>query len=112
MPALKQNCHPDRSGAEGPAVRPSAAPDFPLLCRSLDGLDRDKTAGPTTIDEVHPAGDLGIEGIVFSPADVQASLQLGAALAHDNRTACDYLAGEDLDAQSLSIGIATILRTA
>jgi hypothetical protein len=76
------------------------------------GLYGDKTAGPAAVDEVHPASNLGIEGVIFAPADVQTGLQPGAALADDDGTTGDYLASEDFHTQSLSIGVAAIFGTA
>jgi hypothetical protein len=82
-----------------------------LLGWSLDWFDGDKTASPAAVDEVHPTGNLGVEGVIFAPANIQAGLQLGATLAHDDGTTRDHLASKDFYAQSLSIGIATILGT-
>ena len=58
------------------------------------------------------AGDFGEQGIVLADADVHARLDLGAALAHDDRPAGHKLPAESLHAQPLRIRIATVFRTA
>ena len=79
---------------------------------SFYGFYGHETAGAAAVDEVYPAGYLGVEGVIFAPAYVQAGLQFGASLTNDDGTTGDYLAGKDLDTQSLSVGITAILRTA
>lgn len=82
---------------------------------ALLGFDRfhgHETATATAIDEVHLAGYLRVQSVIFTPANVQTGLQRGTTLAHNNGTTGDYLPGEDLDAQSLRVRVATIFRTA
>ena len=58
------------------------------------------------------AGDLRKERIVLSAADVAAGVNSCAALAHEDRAGSDELAGEALDAQSLTVTVAPVLGTA
>jgi hypothetical protein len=76
------------------------------------GFYSNKTAGLATVDEVYPAGYLGVERVILAPANVQTGLQPGAALTDDDRTAGDYLASENLYTQPLRIRIAAVLGTA
>src|SRR5579884_423567 len=52
------------------------------------------------------------QGVVLAPPDIQARLDGGAALPHDDRTARHYLTAESLHPQPLCIRIATVSRTA
>jgi hypothetical protein len=83
-----------------------------LGCWGFYGFYGDKTAGSAAVDEIHLAGYFGVESVVFAPADVQAGLQLGAALTDDDGTTGDYLACKDLYTQSLSVGVAAVFGTA
>jgi hypothetical protein len=75
---------------------------------SLHGFHRDETTRPATVDEVYPAGDLRVESVVVSPANIQAGLQFGATLADDDGTTRNYLASKDLHAKPLSVGVASV----
>jgi hypothetical protein len=77
-----------------------------------DGLDGNEAPASATIDELHAAGNLGEERVVGTTPDVQAGLQSRAALADDDGTPGHNLTGENLDAQSLGIGVAAVLRAA
>src|SRR5205085_10599909 len=79
-----------------------------LLC----GIDADEFAAPPFLFKLHHAGDEREERVVRTEADVVARLELGAALAHEKLAARHHLPAEPLDAQSLSIRIAPIARTA
>src|SRR5947209_8210794 len=83
-----------------------------LLRDQAVGLDADKLAHPSTIAELHDAGDLREQGVVLAPADVFSGLDFRAALPHDDRSAGNKLPAERLDAKPLRIGIAPIFRTA
>ncbi len=61
--------------------------------------------------EFHYAVDHGEEGIVTSDADIVSRMHLRSALAHQNAPGGDCLPAETLDAQTLSITIASITRT-
>jgi len=73
------------------------------------GLDVDELAHATAVAELDDASDLGEESVVLTPADIDARLQLGAALAHDDAAARNQLAAENFHAQALRIGIAPVL---
>ena len=49
-----------------------------------DWLNRDKTSRATAINELNFAADLGVEGVIAAKSDVQARLDLGAALPHND----------------------------
>ena len=55
-------------------------------------------------------GFLGEQRVVAAPADVDAGMELGAALPHDDLPGLDDLTAEPLDAQPLSGGIPTVAR--
>lgn len=78
----------------------------------LYGLDRDKSPQSPAVNEVHPAANLSVEGVIFSTADIQARLVLGATLPHDDGTTRDHLPREDLHTESLSVGVAAVFRAA
>src|SRR5580693_6767007 len=68
----------------------------------------DELAVRALIFEAHYAGDGGEKAIVLRSADVPAGLVTGAALANQNAAAGDQLAAETLDAQPLSVRIASV----
>ena len=72
----------------------------------------DELAHAAAITELNSAGDLGKQRVVLAQAAVDAGLDLGAALPHDDGAAGDQLASENLDAEPLRIGIAPVFRTA
>jgi hypothetical protein len=82
------------------------------LCFGQNRIDGDKTPSATAVNEPHPPIDLGVKGIVAAQADIDARLQLRAALPYDNGASGDNLAAENLHSQSLRIGIATVPRAA
>ena len=51
------------------------------------------------------------QSMVFSDAHVLSGVVLGAALAHDDVAGSGRLAAVNLDAQSLAVGFASVLRT-
>ena len=53
-----------------------------LVCG--DWLDSDKATGAAAVDKFHPSIDFGEERVIAAPADIQARLQAGSPLTHDN----------------------------
>ncbi len=49
-------------------------------------------------------------GVVTAQANAGARVELGAALTHDDVAGFDGLVAEDLDAQVLRVGVATVAR--
>src|SRR5580658_5893429 len=68
----------------------------------------DELAVRALIFEAHHASDGGEEAIVLGAADVPARLVTRAALANQYAAAGDELAAETLDAQPLSVRIASV----
>src|SRR5690606_29044525 len=62
--------------------------------------------------ELHLAVDQRVQRVVLAAADVDTLVELGAALANDDRARRDGLATVGLDAQHLRLGIATVARRA
>src|SRR5574343_677302 len=50
----------------------------------------------------------GKNGVVFAHAHAHAGVELGAALAHDDRTGADNLAAIHLHAEHFRFGVATV----
>ena len=90
------------------AVRPGER-RFEALVRFDDA---DAAAVLTESLEPDCTGDLRKEGIVLSAADVSAGVNSRAALAHDDRTGGDELAGKTLYTEPLTMTVATILGAA
>ena len=67
---------------------------------------------PAAIAEFDDAGDFREQRVVLADADVDAGLDAGAALAHDDGAAGNQLAAESLHAQALRIRIAPVFGTA
>src|SRR5438552_2018186 len=74
------------------------------------GLDSDVLAQAAAVFEADNAADFGEQGVVFAAADVQAGLNAGAALAHDDGAARHQLATEGFHAQPLRVAIAPVAR--
>ena len=62
--------------------------------------------------ELHLAIHEGEQGVVTAQANARTRVELGAALTHDDVAGFDGLAAEDLDAQVLRVGVATVARGA
>src|SRR5665213_1765727 len=77
-----------------------------LLCG--DRLDGSKAPAIAAVSKLHPSRYLGEQGIVRPDADVEARLDLGAALANDDRSAGNEFAAKGLHAQPLCIGVASV----
>ena len=69
----------------------------------LGWFDVDEAAMLALVLELDDTADLGEEGVVFAATDVEAGLELGAALTDDDAAAEDGLAAEDLDAEPLGV---------
>ena len=59
--------------------------------------------------ELHKAIGFGENGVVLAQADIEAGLELGAALTHDDGAALGELTAIELDATVLRVGVATVL---
>ena len=77
-----------------------------------DLINADEFAHPAAISEFHHARHFGKQRVIFAPAYVRTGFDLRTALPHDDGTARNQLAAEDLDAKPLRIGIAPVFRTA
>src|SRR3954454_3215136 len=78
----------------------------------LGGGDADEAAALAFVVEVHDTVDLGEERVVAADADVYAGIKPRPALADQNRTTGDELAGETLDAEHFRLRIAAVARRA
>src|SRR5919205_2452299 len=58
--------------------------------------------------ELHDARRLGVDRVVLADAHAVTRLEAGAALAHDDLAAGHGLAGEDLHAEALGVGVAAV----
>ena len=74
---------------------------------SLGGHDVDDPAIATS-PELDVAGRQGEQGVVPAAPDVDAGVEVSAALADDDLAGVDELASETLDAQTLRIGIPAV----
>src|SRR5664279_1259136 len=72
--------------------------------------DRHELAHLAAVLELHHARHLGEQGVVFATAHVDARLDAGAALPHDDGAARNQLASERFHAQPLCIRVAAIPR--
>src|SRR5262245_19203902 len=68
--------------------------------------------GGTVLRVRHAAVDLREQRVVLADADVHAGVELGAALANEDRTRAHLLAAEGLEAQAFRFGIAAVTRRA
>ena len=69
----------------------------------FDWLDENELAHRSAIDKLDAPIDLGEQGVVLATADVQARLDAGAALTHDDGAASDNLTAERFYSQPLRI---------
>src|SRR6202000_910527 len=86
-----------------------------LFCRDLHRRIRSRGHGHEgTALETGLERDLAVakrvKGMVLAHAHAVARIELGAALAHDHIAAGDGFAAEQLHAQHLGVGIATVAR--
>ena len=82
-------------------LRPSIFDDPELL--SSNGLDGYKAPHAPAVDKFYLAGNLRKERVIAATANVEAGLQRGATLPHNDRSTGDKLATEGLHAQPLCI---------
>ena len=97
----------ERDGDAG-ALRPGP----PRREASVRFDDADALAVFAEVFETDRARDFGKECVVLSAANVLAGMDARAALTNDDGTGGDELAGEALDAQSLTVTVAPVLGTA
>src|SRR5438552_4107593 len=71
------------------------------------GVDGDDPAA-IALPEHNRATGGGEQGVVAAAADVVAGVELGTALAHDDRPGRHRLAAETLDAEALGRGVAPV----
>src|SRR3954452_12518977 len=94
----------------------NAAPRSGVITTSVVGLlgggDADEAAALAFVVKVHDAVDLGEKRVVAADADVHAGIKPRPALADQNRTAGDELAGETLDTEHFRLRIAAVARRA
>ena len=81
-----------------------------LLCLS-DGFYGHRATVETSLLEGDDAVNEGIEGVVAAHADVLAGIVLRATLAHDDVASYALLTTKNLHTESLSCGLAAVLRT-
>jgi hypothetical protein len=74
-------------------------------------LDADETSDTAFIGELHNAGDLGEERVVFSNAHIVTGFELCSALAHQNRSARYELTCKPLHAETLGVAVTAVTRT-
>jgi hypothetical protein len=89
------------------ALRPSYF-DNRTLSLLFGWLDEDEFSHLAFVHELHRAGDLGEQGVVFTATDVNASLITRTALTDDDRSARNQLTAENLYAKPLCIRIAAV----
>src|SRR5208283_1695455 len=103
-----------RTTQRPPEPEPRAASKRPQVRAASDfkGHDADVLAHAAPVAPLDLAVDLGEQRVVIAYADILARLVTRAALAHDNRSARNHQAAEELDPQTLSVGIAPVFGTA
>jgi hypothetical protein len=88
--------------------------DFCFVDEQLlfDRLDRDEPSGCALVLKLHNARNLCEQRVVFADTDVQAGLELGAALPDQDGSTCDEFPGKPLYTQPLRVAVAAVTRTA
>src|SRR5882672_2382391 len=104
-----------RTGLRRPGVRPKNKPRLTGACSMRQGrlqrLDAHRLAVARALDGVaHFAVDQCEQRVVLADADIAAGMELGAALANDDRAGRDGLAAEHLDAEHFRLGITAVPR--
>src|SRR5271165_260626 len=89
-------------------ARMPGAPSRELL--GFDRLDHHKLAHRALVEKLDTSGDLGEQGVILAPADVEPGLHPRAALPHDNGAARYKLPAERFEPQPLRVGVAPISR--
>jgi hypothetical protein len=76
---------------------------------SLRGRSNDVDGLAAALDtELHRTGRGGEQGVVTATTDIDAGVEVRAALADDDLAGLDDLTAESLDAQTLSVGFAAV----
>src|ERR1700710_681346 len=96
--------------AAGCPVRPRHDGASPVRGRSDRDLVGDDADDPATLagTELDVAGDQGEQRVVAAAADVQAGVEVRAALADEDLAGVDELTTEALHAEALSVGVAAV----
>ena len=71
-------------------------------------VDGDESARTALVFELHNAGDFSKKRIVLADSDVDAGLELGPTLPHEDRSAADQLARKPLHAKPLRVAVAAV----
>src|SRR5690349_18881060 len=74
--------------------------------------DRNIGTALQTLPVLDLASNFGEQGVVLSHCDIAASMNFGAALPHQDIPGKDEFSAITLDAQTLTVGIATVTRGA
>jgi hypothetical protein len=85
-----------------------SGPSLNFVYWLLDRYDRNKSADGAFVFELHDAWDLCEERVVFADTDVDARLELCAALANQDRTAGHKLSGKALNSKPLRVTVAAV----
>src|SRR5436190_3692477 len=110
-----QRCSPsERRAARGGQQKAPARGAFGAVASCCSAaLDGHRLAVARALDRIaHLAVDEREQRVVAADADVRAGVELGAALAHDDRAGRNDLAAEHLDAEHLRLRIAAVTRRA
>ena len=75
----------------------------------FQGLYADNAFSTATTTETNRTGDLGIDGVVTTDANVFARMEPGTMLAHDDAAGGYYLAVVCFGAQALGVGVTTVV---
>src|SRR5690242_21366167 len=73
----------------------------------LDGHDVDDLAA-ATVAELHGTGSQREQGVVATATDAGTRVEVGAALADEDRAGRDDLAAEALDAEALGVRVTAV----
>src|SRR5690348_6462397 len=93
----------------GASTGPPAGLPAPHLLGDGRG-DGDEASALALVVELDHAVDFGVERVVTSHADVDARVELRAALANDDRSAGDELSREALHAEHFRLRVAAVAR--
>jgi hypothetical protein len=88
--------------------------DFCFVDEQLlfDRLDRDEPSGCAFVLKLHNARNLSEQRIVFADTDIQAGLELSAALPDQDGSARHEFPGKPLHTEPLRVAVAAVTRTA
>jgi len=74
----------------------------------LDWLNRNESSREPFVFELHDTWDLCEKRIVLTDTDIHSRFEFSPALAHQNSSAGDKLAGKPLYAEPLGVAVAAI----